>query len=82
MVVLTDGRAMVVGGLGEPLSVLLASTEVYGAATSVGGIAEQPHVTALRSAASGRTYKFYIVGGAVAFIVAAAGAAAWRKQRA
>ncbi|MBI5285723.1 MAG: thrombospondin type 3 repeat-containing protein, partial [Chloroflexi bacterium] len=54
------------------------------AQTAVGGIAEQPDVIALPSAAAspGRDYTLYILGGAVAFIVAAAGAAGWHKRRA
>lgn len=52
---------------------------------SVGGIAEQPDVTARRSAtaSSDREYTVYFFGGTVAFIVlAAAGAAGWRRRRA
>ena len=49
---------------------------------SVGGIAEQPDMTALPSAASsGRDYMAYIFGASVAFIVVAAGAAGWRRWR-
>ncbi|MBI5283720.1 MAG: hypothetical protein HY874_01370 [Chloroflexi bacterium] len=57
---------------------------VCDAQTAVGGIAEQPDVTALPSAAasSGRNHARYILGAAVALIVAAAGAAGWRKRRA
>jgi hypothetical protein len=53
-------------------------------APSVGGTAEQPDVTVLPSAAasSGRDRTPYMFGAAAAFIVAAAGAASWRKRRA
>jgi hypothetical protein len=48
---------------------------------SVGGMAEQPDLAALPSAASsGRDYTLYILGAAVA-LLAAAGAAGWRRRR-
>jgi len=48
----------------------------------VGGIAEQPDVMELPSAsASSRDHAAYILGTAFAIIVAAAGAAGWRKRR-
>jgi hypothetical protein len=48
----------------------------------VGGIAEQPDVTALPAtvASPGRDYTVYILGAAVALGAAAAGAVGWRKQ--
>jgi Tol biopolymer transport system component len=50
---------------------------------AVGGVAEQPDVTALPSAAApaGRGYAVYIMGAAAALVVAL-GAAGWRKRRA
>lgn len=51
-------------------------------ATSVGGVAEHPDVTALPlAAASGRDYSGYILGAAVAFAVTAVGATGWRRRR-
>jgi hypothetical protein len=69
--------------LGDDLSEL-TSTNVPVAPVSVGGIAEQPDLTALSSAAEspGRNYTLYILGSAAAFLMAAAGAASWRKLRA
>lgn len=49
---------------------------------AVGGIAEQPDVTALRSGASssGRGYAIYIVGVGMASVFAAAAAVGWRRR--
>jgi NHL repeat len=51
--------------------------------SSVGGIAEQPDVAALPSAAasSGRDHMAYLLGAAGAFLMAAALAAGWRMRR-
>jgi hypothetical protein len=56
--------------------------EEFWATASVGGIAEQPDVARLPSAASSdRDYTTYIFGAVIASIVAAAGAAGWRMRR-
>jgi hypothetical protein len=57
--------------------------QLVAAPASVGGIAEQPDLTALPSVASssGHGYTVYILGAAVALIAAAGGAAGWRKRR-
>ncbi len=55
----------------------------FNAPPSVGGIAEEPGVQALTSAApsSGRDYAAYILGAAFVLVVAAAGAVSWRRRR-
>jgi len=51
--------------------------------STVGGISEQPDVTALPSAAasSGGNHAVYIIAAAAALFAAAIGAAGWRKRR-
>jgi Periplasmic copper-binding protein (NosD) len=90
--VLQDGVWDFVGGtvdtVAMTLTVQLSHFSTYGAfaqlsaPVSVGGIAEQPDVSALPPAtsSSGRDYTPYILGAAVAFL-ATAGAAGWRRQR-
>lgn len=73
------GGPLTSGGANDIFVAKLASV---GTTYSVGGIAEQPDVTALPSTAmySRRDYKVYVLGAVVAFIVAVAGAAGWRKR--
>ncbi len=91
--VLQDGSWSFVGGTVDTsamtLTVQLSHFSTYGglaplsALVSVGGIAEQPDVTALPSAAasSGREYTPYVLGAAVALFVAAVGVAGWYVRR-
>ncbi|MBI5285327.1 MAG: hypothetical protein HY874_09560 [Chloroflexi bacterium] len=79
-----DGRVRVeycdslVGGASNPVPLV-----AHISCTSVGGIAEQPDVTALSTAAasSGGDSAVYMLGAAGALMVAAAGAVGWRKWR-
>ena len=84
-----DGTAdLVVGALGEAVGVNAGQGRAYVfsgslSSASVGGIAEQPDVTALQSSAasSGRDHAVYILGAVIALLLAVVGTVRWCRQR-